>query len=154
MIRGKIENWEIYAGWGKRLARGLGMLSDGKLGNLAVGWHELGGDRICASVQEYAPKPPANGKWEAHEKHIDIQYMVRGEETMGCTPVAGMKSATQYDTENDIKFLAGELGKGLKIVVKEKDFVIFFPQDAHMPGLASSGNPAPVKKIVLKIAVE
>jgi YhcH/YjgK/YiaL family protein len=34
------------------------------------------------------------------------------------------------------------------------DFVVFFPEDAHMPCLMTGNSPQPVKKIVTKLAVE
>jgi len=36
------------------------------------------------------------------------------------------------------------------VVLKEGDFAIFLPEDAHMPGAAFK-EPAKVKKIVVKV---
>jgi len=49
----------------------------------------------------------------------------------------------------DVASLAGD---GNFLTVSAGMFVIFFPQDAHMPYLAAAA-PGPVRKIVLKVRV-
>ena len=49
----------------------------------------------------------------------------------------------------DFRLLAGE---GDRVTAAAGTFVVFFPHDAHMPGLAL-GEPAPVRKVVVKVAV-
>jgi YhcH/YjgK/YiaL family protein len=43
-------------------------------------------------------------------------------------------------------------GDGDYVTVGAGSFVIFFPEDAHMPCMAA-GEPAKVKKVVVKVAV-
>jgi biofilm protein TabA len=38
------------------------------------------------------------------------------------------------------------------VTVTEGKFAIFFPGDAHAPGIAP-GDPAPVRKVVVKVKV-
>ncbi len=114
-----------------------------------VGRFEVDGTRLFALTQEYATQPLGEGKLEAHRKYIDIQFIVSGEELIGYAPLTTQTAAQPFDAEKDIGFFEGEacftlLGKGM--------FAIYFPQDAHLPG-RYSGQPAQVKKIVLKIAV-
>ncbi|MFI5237994.1 MAG: YhcH/YjgK/YiaL family protein, partial [Ignavibacteriales bacterium] len=59
----------------------------------------------------------------------------------------------QYKDENDIIFFKGEK---LFTKVEEGMFAIFFPADAHMPGI-NTGNhqklDSYVKKIVIKVRI-
>ena len=55
---------------------------------LATGTYEIDGKQVYALVQEYQSKRPADGKWEAHRKYIDLQYVVRGRNEWGSRPSA------------------------------------------------------------------
>jgi YhcH/YjgK/YiaL family protein len=154
MILDKIENVHIYAKLGEGIARGLELLESGKLDVLEPGKHLIDGEDLYASVQEYEPKPQAEGRWEAHRKYIDIQYMVKGAEEMGCAMVDGLAGQEKYDEEKDVEFLAGKLEAGTALRVGERMFAIFYPQDAHMPMLMGAGSAKKVKKIVLKVLIK
>ena len=41
---------------------------------------------------------------------------------------------------------------GDRVTATAGTFVVFYPHDAHMPGLAL-GKPSPVRKVVVKVAV-
>jgi YhcH/YjgK/YiaL family protein len=116
---------------------------------IPVGRHEIDGEAMYALVQEYNSKLKEEGKWEAHRRYIDLQYMVKGAEGIGYANIHHLQQG-EYDTAKDFLPLQGE---GDLITVRSGSFVLLFPEDAHMPGMAV-GNPAPVKKIVLKISVE
>jgi YhcH/YjgK/YiaL family protein len=150
----KIENWKSYSGLETGLARGLALLAAGKLDGLNDGRHEIAGNEIFASVQTYLPKTAAEGRWEAHRRYIDIQYLVYGSEGIGYSPLEKLKVTQAYDPEKDIMFFSQGPEAGSLLKVETKMFAIFFPADAHMPGLSlgePAGQPAQVKKIVLKI---
>ena len=80
---------------------------------------------------------------------IDLQYVVQGAEGMGCANIQHLQQG-EYDASKDFLPLFGE---GDQVSLKSGCFVLLFPEDAHMPGMAI-GEPAFVRKIVLKIAVE
>jgi YhcH/YjgK/YiaL family protein len=158
MILDKIENWKLYASLGEDLAGGLKMLASGNLDTLPEGRHELDGDKLYASVQEYQPKAPADCRWEAHCQYIDIQYLVSGSEAMGYCPVEKLNVIELYDKQKDVAFFdqGPEVGTALKVGTKM--FAIFFPQDAHMPMMSldafgNMGFAGRVKKIVVKVKV-
>jgi YhcH/YjgK/YiaL family protein len=100
-------------------------------------------------VQQYQTKPLAEGKWESHRKYIDVQYVEEGVERIGWTPVAGLTVTEPYDEAKDIAFYQGD---GDFVTVPAGSFVILFPDDAHMPGIAVD-KPSPVKKVVVKVRV-
>ncbi len=114
------------------------------------GTTELDGTQVYAMVQHYDSKPRAKGMWEAHRKYIDVQYVAAGEELMGYVNLGHVK-AGPYDASKD--FLLAE-GDGNFLHMPAGTFIILTPQDAHMPQIAVNDQPQPVKKVVVKVAVD
>jgi YhcH/YjgK/YiaL family protein len=149
MIFDRLSNAALYIPPSGRIARAFAYLQTENLEKLPVSRGEIDGTQLYALVQEYATKPHEEGKWEAHRRYIDLQYIVRGVEECGVARLDRL-NAGAYDPQRD--FLPLE-GSGDILTLRAGEFVLFFPEDAHMPGLAA-GAAAPVRKIVVKIAVE
>lgn len=65
---------------------------------------------------------------------------------MGYTPATDcLPTNAPYDKDKDISFYEGAAENYLS--VKPGMFAIFFPQDAHAPGISPEG----VKKIIVKV---
>jgi len=146
MITDHLANGLCYAAIDARLARAIEYLQRADLAGLADGRHDIDGDAVYALVQRYASKRPDEGRWEAHQRYADVQIVVSGEERMGYGPIARFTRGT-YDPEKDVEFLTGDadflrLGPG--------DFIVLWPGEVHMPGMAVA-EPVPVKKIVVKV---
>jgi YhcH/YjgK/YiaL family protein len=148
MILDHLTNAHIYASLGPRIGRALDYLGQADLGALEPGRHEIDGARLYALVSEYSTKDRAAARWEAHRRYIDLQYLVRGTEQIGYAPVIRLHPGA-YDEERDVVWLSGS---GQFIALEPGDFMILWPHDAHMPGLATK-DPELVKKVVVKIAV-
>ncbi len=148
MIVDHISQAGLYAALGRPIETALEYLRRTDLAALSPGRHVIEGENIYASVSEYTTKPPGAGRWEAHRRYIDLQYVVKGTERIGYAPVDLLR-AEPYDGEKDVTWLSGE---GQFVTLVPGDFMILFPSDAHMPGMAA-GEPLPVKKVVVKIAV-
>ncbi len=149
MIADIIENAHDYYKFGENFKKGFEFLKNTDLKNLANGKYEIDGDDIFVSVQDYKTKPESEGRWEAHKKYADIQFIIEGEEKIGFTNIQNCTPVTFYDDTNDIVFLEG---KGDFITVHENSFLIFLPQDAHMPCI-SIDSPKFVKKAVVKVKI-
>ena len=120
--------------------------------DLPIGRYEINGDRLFAMVQEYDTKEPSACRFEGHRRYIDVQYMVSGIEGMGVMEVSCAETETEYNVEKDVAFFAPAEDATL-LAVKGGEFALFYPHDVHRPGMAM-GTPAPVRKIVVKIAVD
>ena len=107
-----------------------------------------GSGDVRVLVQRYTTKPAHEGRWEAHRAHIDLQMVLTGEESVGIAPI-GRLVAEPYDAEKDILWLTGE---GDRVTLRPGEFMLLWPEDAHMPSIAI-GAPVPVLKLVFKIAV-
>lgn len=109
------------------------------------------GDGVFALEQAYEAKSPAEGRWEAHERFIDVQVVVAGRELMGVIEVSALKLAEDHRPERDLMFFAPAEG-GSTLKVGAGGVAVFFPADGHMPSLAD-GAPSVVRKTVVKVPV-
>lgn len=147
MIIDTASNAHLYHGLSQRIALAFDYLRGTDLRSAAAGTWEIDGRQVYAIVQEYSTLPREEGAWEAHRQHIDLQYVVSGEERIGYTHVSRLQPGV-YDPARDLLPLSGE-GEFLRL--GPGDFMLLFPEDAHMPRLAVVA-PAPVRKVVVKIA--
>ena len=147
MIIDHIRNAAQYSGISRSLKDGLDYLAQTDFSILAAGRSELAGARLYAMVQDYESKMPAEGKWEAHRRYIDIQYLVSGREIIGYADIETLEPLKDYDAVKDCQILRGQ---GSDLVLEPGMFMILLPQDAHKPGLAA-GLPAAVRKVVVKV---
>jgi len=132
-----------------RLQAGFNYLQQTNLAAVPAGTVQIDGERVFAMIQEYNTKPRAQGFWESHRKYIDIQYVVSGVEHMGYVNIAQVTNGA-YDADKD---LIVHEGSGSFILLPAGMFTLLFPNDVHMPQIAVD-NPHPVKKVVVKVAVE
>ncbi|MDX1948575.1 MAG: YhcH/YjgK/YiaL family protein [Pirellulaceae bacterium] len=150
MILDVLANSHLYGGL-PRLAAGLAWLQNTDLDGVPLGKTVLDGDRLFALVQEYTPKPATVGKFEAHRRYWDIQYVARGIERMGWNTLARMTVSESHSDERDVAFFHGP---GDFFLVPAGSFAIFGPHDVHMPGVALEQphhSDTLVRKIVLKV---
>ena len=153
MKKDNIKNANLYYNISKNIEIGLKYLETTDFSDLESGKYEIKGNEIYALVQDYESKPIEEGKFEAHRKYTDIQYIVKGEEQMGVADLNDFNEATTYSEEKDIIFLSPKCDcKSEFVRVKSGEFAIFEPQDAHMPSIAIY-SPEYVKKVVVKVKV-
>ncbi len=148
MIYDTLENSQDYCNIHPRLDRAFSFLLTTDLVALKPGRMELEGDSLYVLVQEYLTKPFSEGKWEAHQRYIDVQYIVSGVEGCGFASLKSMQVG-EYDPQKDFQAMTGQ---GQILRLSAGYFAIFLPQDAHMPGL-EDGDRSQVKKIVVKCKI-
>ncbi len=149
MIIDTIQNAAYYFGVHERIAAGLRWLQTQNLPNLATGRYELDGKNLFVLVSEYQTKPRDQGKWEAHRRYFDIQYLIAGLESIGYAPLEACRLGP-YEEDKDFQRI--EEAPGNFLTLRPQSFMVLAPQDAHMPGLALD-SPRLVKKAVVKVLV-
>jgi YhcH/YjgK/YiaL family protein len=148
MIIDKIENLRMYEKLNPRFTKAFNYLEETNFNQLVSGKYEIDGDNVFALLQEYETKNDFDCMLEGHQKYIDIQYVISGEEFMGIASYINQKVLKPYHADNDIAFYDGEYST---VKVAKGNFTIFFPGDLHMPCLKVN-VPAMVKKAVIKIS--
>ncbi|WP_044411594.1 YhcH/YjgK/YiaL family protein [Thiomicrospira microaerophila] len=147
MIIDRIENAHLYIGIHPAIDQALNFLSKTpptELDALVLGRRTISPILDCI-VDEYQTQSSEDKLYEAHQKYIDVQFILSGEEYMGVAPLINQTPAQPYNNEKDFALykVSGEMFK-----VKAGMFVVFFPTDIHLPSI---GTPArQVRKIVMK----
>ena len=150
MIIDTLKNARLYYGVSKGIEKALKYLENTDFTNLLYGEYEIESDKIFAKVQENLTKPIEIGKWEAHKRYIDVQFVIKGIEIMGYSNISVMQITEQYDKNIDCMFLEG---KGDFFKVHEGSFVVFTPVDVHMACIANE-KPQKVKKVIVKVQMQ
>jgi len=119
------------------------------LSALEPGKYDINSDGAFASISEYQSKPEEEGFLEYHRKFIDIQIIIEGREKIGIAHKDHCMDL-EYQEEKDLGKVEGTADF---IAMDTTNFVIFFPQDAHMPQISSAEKRESVKKVVFKIPV-
>ena len=149
MIIDRLKNAALYSA-DARLARAFEYLAAKDFSQMEPGRYEIDGAKLFALVQWNETKPAETAKFEVHRKYIDVQYVVQGVERMGYAHVESLRPATPFDAEKDFMLLEG---KGDFVTVPAETMVVFFPEDAHMPGIMTGPRPESVRKVVVKVAM-
>jgi YhcH/YjgK/YiaL family protein len=148
MIIDKIENDKLYSGINSKIGQAFDYINKTNLSQIPLGKHEIDGDEVFALVNEYETKDKGESKFEGHHKYIDLQYIVSGNEFIGITTLTNQIPVETND-ENDYDLY--ELDSDL-IKFDSGMFMIFFPDDLHMPGI-SLNQVSKIRKVVIKIKV-
>src|SRR5262245_10497438 len=130
MILDHLSRADLYFNLGPRFRQAFEFLRSAELLNLPLGKQEIEGDKVFALIQEYSPKPRAVGKFEAHERYWDVQFVARGEERMGWAARSTMTISEAYDPAREVMFFESSPTSGLGdfFHVAQDYFTVFGPQ--------------------------
>jgi biofilm protein TabA len=129
------------------------------------GRYELDGELLVAMVQTYETQPAAEKRYESHERYLDVQYIVSGEEILYHTPVNRLEISTPYSQAKDVMFFADPPATSAEaaatgwenpaVLMRAGDFCVLYPQDGHKPSCTppSAKAAVKVKKVVMKVQV-
>lgn len=150
MIIDLLTNYQLYLPINSNFSKAFNFLRNKDLLNLDPGKYEIDGPNVYAIVDNYFTKPKEEGLWEAHRRYIDIQFVAANKELIGYTNLSQVEKHIEYNENKDIEFFKGE---GSHFLVTAGTFVIFYPQEVHMPGIDTEKSEN-VKKVVIKILLE
>lgn len=118
------------------------------LAEIRDGNYEIHGDKLRAIVSGKKGKTVEESleKFECHDKHIDIQFCINGNEQIGWKPRQScILKKFNYDEEKDVTFYNDQPDMFFKLTGGQ--FAIFFPEDVHAP-MIGDGR---IKKVVIKV---
>lgn len=149
MILTPLDNFARYAGLQEGFAAAFEFLRSADIDAMPPGKHVLDGDRLFVLVAEDVGRGRSGAPLEAHRRYIDIQFVARGEDTIGWRPLAECRRARgEFEPAKDIVFFDDEPSTWFDVPAGA--LAVFFPDDAHAP-LAGEGRP---RKAVVKVAVD
>ena len=146
MIIDKIENLKNYASVNPLFPKVVEFIEQNDLDKLELGKHEIVGKDLFVNIQMAKDRSPEEAVIETHDKMIDIQIPLSGEETFGYTQRDLLPKA-EYNAEKDITKIP-DLAADSYITCQPGMMAIFFPQDGHAPCIA--GVPE-FKKAIFKV---
>lgn len=149
MVLDLLENLKKYEALNPHFSKVIAFVENTDLANLPLGRNEICGDSVYANVMEAKPKTKEEAFIEIHRKYIDIQIPVSHDEIMGYTPISELPKA-DYSNADDVAIYPVGMPARDYFNVHKGEFTIFFPQDGHAPAITD----APLKKVVIKVAVD
>ncbi len=150
MIIDKLSNFEKYLNIHPAFASVLDNIEKYSNVQLETGKYPIDGDDVFAVVNHYDTKEAEEDKFENHKKYIDIQCVLTGCEEIAAKAACDLKIAREYDEGGDYEmystpatYHAANLCAG--------EFAIFFPDEAHRPGVAATEGVCHVDKVIFKV---
>ena len=152
MIIDRLDNWDSYfvGDAGNKVLEFLMSLTP----DTDEGEYHLQGDEIFARVMSYETRHPEAAVLEAHRKYVDIQTVLDGAEGFEWFPTDGLSADIPYDESKDAEFYKRPHSGPARVDLCPGIFVVFFPQDAHMPSLVVGDAVKLIKKVVVKVNIE
>ena len=149
MIVDTLQNASKYFSAHPLFAKAFEYIGQTDLANAADGKGDIAdGLKFIYSNSPGKTKEASLAKFECHNKNIDIQVCINGEETIGWKPRE--KCVVQnggYNAEKDVQFY-NEVPDTFFQLTNDQ-FAIFFPEDVHAP-MIGEGN---IKKLVIKVRI-
>ncbi|WMW79490.1 YhcH/YjgK/YiaL family protein [Undibacterium cyanobacteriorum] len=135
-----------------QVAAAIAHLRETDYNNFEIGRHEIN-ERMFALVQDPTTQDWQQGFPEFHRKHIDVQYLLEGEELIGYLPAAPHYEIRQdFLEQRDIAFTSTQVNE-TQLFLTPGMYAVFFPGELHRPCRCAS-IPQKIKKVVIKIRVD
>lgn len=161
---GKVEELFGLVQPASRLRRGLAIFRDYQAGRLpefnkVVAGLSPGdkaeitieGDKLYAILQCYQPKPRDQGRFEAHQRHTDLQYLCEGTEWIEVCDLHAQPNLPPFDAKGNVYFALGTAAHS-RVRLVAGNVAVLLPNDAHAPCLrVEDAADTLVRKIVIKV---
>ena len=153
MIYGYCADWRLYAGCHEVVWRTAFDFIAKVEATTPAGKYPLQGDELFALVQEYDTVACADSKIEMHYRYLDIHVVLTGAEKVLYAPTDALQMVKDYRPMSDDVLYSFDSTAASMFVLKPGQFVLFFPEEGHMPRGMVGGSSVKVKKIVIKMDV-
>jgi biofilm protein TabA len=161
---GQVEDLVPFVHPRSRLRQGLQLLQDCVAGRLPEIMNQvssltpgetsripLGGDALYLLVQCYQPRAREQGRFEAHERHTDLQFLLSGRECIEVCDLRSQQPLPPYDSHGNLYFPMGAEPHS-RLLLQAGAVAVLLPEDAHAPCLSPGGDGKEcVRKLVVKI---
>ena len=150
MIIDTLKNSSKYFRVHPLFAKGFEYIDKTDLQNMEPGRYEIDGDSLRAIVsnKKGVIAVESIAKFECHDRYIDIQLCVTGNETLGWKPREKCTIENGgYNEEKDVRFYNDP--PDMYFQLTDGQFAIFFPEDVHAP-MIGEGE---IKKFVIKVKI-
>ncbi|AEB75332.1 YhcH/YjgK/YiaL family protein [Clostridium botulinum] len=150
MIYGNLTNRESFKYLPKAILRAFDYALNNDIENFNPGSYEIDSDKIFVNVVQYDTKDIKERFWEAHKKYLDMHVVFKGNERININFIDNLKQL-EYVDKDDFLPLEGEFKSS--VILNKNDFLICYPEDAHMTALKVDESEN-VKKAIFKISLD
>ena len=152
MVIDRLENLERYASLHPRFPRAFEYLRGLLASGASDGKHVLAGtevpEEIYVNLCTVNAEPHDVAVAESHEKYIDVQVILSGDELMFSPVIAS--AVTERSTEKDYALYApAPIADCTRLCVPAGHFAVFFTGERHAPCHAVS--PSRIRKAIVKV---
>lgn len=149
MIIDTIQNASKYFSAHPLFAKAFEYINQNDLANAADGKSDIAdGLKTIISNAPGKSKETSLAKFECHDKNIDIQLCIKGNETIGWKPREKCVVPNgEYNEEKDVRFFNDAPDTFFQLT--DGQFAIFFPEDVHAPMIGEGV----IKKLVIKVKI-
>ena len=153
MIYDSLKHMEAYQGVHPGIYKGLELLRDTDFSKLEDGRQEIDGDKMFANLFHLTSKLKEETHPELHKKYVDVQFWICGEELCGVAPYHGVGKCVEAREDEDLYFYDSVENESF-IHATEGCYAVFFPNDAHRPGVCVDGKPLDYRTVVVKVSLD
>ncbi len=150
MIFGSVKNLDQFSFLENSIKECFAYANTHDLKSFETGCHEIDGDRFFVNIVEYETTTAENRFWEAHKDYLDIHFMICGEEQIDLNFIQNME-LKEYVKKDD--FLPMDGDKNANVILRDNDFLVCYPCDAHRTAIAIT-EPKKIKKAIFKVKIE
>lgn len=151
MIVDTLANAHKYTSIHSLFAKAFEYINSTDIANIEIGKYEIAeGLKAIFSDKKGMTAAESIAKFECHNKNIDIQFCIKGKETIGWKPRQNcIIPKGEYNTEKDVCFY--DDAPDMYFQLTDGQFAIFFPEDVHAPMIAADDNS--IRKLVIKVKI-
>jgi len=151
MIIDSLANLHKYTSLHPLFAQAAAYIQSTDLQNAEIGKSDIAdGLKAIYSDKEGMSAAESIAKFECHDKNIDIQVCIRGNESIGWKPRQNCTAPKgEYNPEKDVSFFNDVPDMYFQLTGGQ--FAIFYPEDVHAPMIAVDDKP--IKKLVIKVKI-
>ena len=114
------------------------------------GSHPIDGDDLFVNIVEYETTNAEDRFWEAHRQYLDLHLMLRGPEQIDVNFIDNMEQKEFVEKDD---FLPLEGDPNSHVVLRDGDFLLCYPADAHRTAVKVA-DPTTIKKAIFKIRIK
>ncbi|KDN09587.1 YhcH/YjgK/YiaL family protein [Gilliamella sp. Imp1-1] len=154
MILGNINHLGLIPYLPEKIKQSIEYIKDNVNNNTPVGRYDIDGDNMFFIVSDSTSRYIHDANPEYHEKYIDVQIVLVGQEGMAVSTLPPYTKVLDNKlVENDIAFIETPKEETL-LILHPNDFIVFLPNEVHKPLCAIDNNIETVRKVVVKIALD
>lgn len=149
MIFGNISHEKTYSNLDKDLLECFKYAKENSLIDYEKGTYIIDGEDIFVNIVRYETFEKEERFWEAHKKYIDIHLMLDGCERIDLNFIENLNQR-EYEEEGDFLPLDGEPNGYIEL--RKGDFLVCYPEDAHMTAIKVNEKEN-IKKAIFKVII-